>query len=61
MSLIVRKMWIKTTKRHNLTLTRTDIIRKSKNNIAAEGMKKREFSYTTGEWKSWFKTQQSQN
>ena len=33
------------------------IIRKSENNNDGEGMEKREFSYTSSEWKSWYKTQ----
>ena len=47
-SLIIREMQIKTTMRYHLTLGRMAIIKKSTNNNAGEGVKKREPSCTVG-------------
>ena len=46
--LIIREMQIKTTMRYHLTPGRMAIIKKSTNNNAGEGVKKREPSCTVG-------------
>ena len=52
-SLIIREMQIKTTVRYHLTPVRMAIIKKSTNNIAGEGVEKKESPYSVGRNVNW--------
>ena len=53
-SLIIGEMQIKTTVTYHLTQVRMAVIKKSTNNSAGEGLKKREPSYTVGGKVNWY-------
>ena len=52
--LIIGEMQIKTTMMYHLTQVRTAVIKKSTNNSAGEGWKKREPSHTVGRNVNWY-------
>ena len=53
MLLIIRETQIKTTVRYHLTPVRMAIIKKSTNNIAGEGVEKKESPYSVGRNVNW--------